>query len=185
MIYEVTIAEKVYSVELTRAEESQSADRPSAEKWNCKLNGRVVLLDAVFVQNGILSLLLEGKSYEIKRENIASENTRSEINGSDVNVVVGHTRFAAAVRDPRSFRSRQRAGASEQGLKKITAPMPGKVVRILAAVGTQVEAGQSVIVIEAMKMQNELKAPKSGAVKKINVVEGAAVEAGQSLAEIE
>src|SRR5262249_54257012 len=61
--------------------------------------------------------------------------------------------------------------------------MPGKVVRLLAAEGSAVEAGQSVIVIEAMKMQNELKAPKTGVVKKINVSEGTAVEAGQSLAE--
>jgi biotin carboxyl carrier protein len=63
--------------------------------------------------------------------------------------------------------------------------MPGKVVRILVPVGTAVEAGQSVIVIEAMKMQNELKAPKTGVLKKINVAEGAAVEAGQALGEVE
>jgi pyruvate carboxylase subunit B len=68
---------------------------------------------------------------------------------------------------------------------KIKAAMPGKVVRVLAGVGTQVEAGQSVLVIEAMKMQNELKAPKTGVVKKINVAEGAAVDAGQALAEVE
>jgi pyruvate carboxylase subunit B len=68
---------------------------------------------------------------------------------------------------------------------KIKAPMPGKVVRVLAGVGTPVEAGQSVLVIEAMKMQNELKAPKTGVVKKINVAEGAAVDAGQALAEVE
>jgi biotin carboxyl carrier protein len=169
MIYEVTIAEKSYRVELIRAEGQ------TGEAWNCKLDGRVLPIDVVSVQEGVLSLLLDGKSYEVKQEII----------GAETNVVVGHARFSVAVRDPRSFRSRQRAGASEQGVKKITAPMPGKVVRILAAVGAQVEAGQSVIVIEAMKMQNELKAPKSGAVKKINVVEGAAVEAGQSLAEIE
>jgi biotin carboxyl carrier protein len=63
--------------------------------------------------------------------------------------------------------------------------MPGKVVRIVAALGTEVEAGQPVLVIEAMKMQNELKAPKKGKVSKLNVAEGAAVEAGQTLAEVE
>jgi pyruvate carboxylase subunit B len=68
---------------------------------------------------------------------------------------------------------------------KIKAPMSGKIVRILAPVGSQVETGQSVLVIEAMKMQNELKAPKTGVVKKINVEEGAAVEAGQALGEVE
>jgi biotin carboxyl carrier protein len=63
--------------------------------------------------------------------------------------------------------------------------MPGKVVRILAPPGTEVEAGQPVLVIEAMKMQNVLKSPKKGKVKRLAVGEGAAVEAGQVLAEVE
>ena len=165
MIYEVTIAEKVYRVELVRTE----------QEWKCKLDGRDMPLDVVSGQDGMLSLLLEGKSYEVKQETV----------GAEPNVVVGQERFSATVRDPRSFRSRRRLGASEQGVMKIKAPMPGKVVRILAPVGSQVETGQSVVVIEAMKMQNELKAPKTGVVKKINVAEGAAVEAGQALAEVE
>jgi biotin carboxyl carrier protein len=165
MIYEVTIGEKTYRVELTRA----------SEQWKCRLDGRELSVDIVYGQNGVLSLLLGGKSYEVKQETV----------GAETNVVVGHERFNASVRDPRSFRSRSRVGAAEQGVMKIKAPMPGKVVRVLAGVGTQVELGQSVIVIEAMKMQNELKAPKSGVVKKINVAEGAAVDAGQALAEVE
>jgi biotin carboxyl carrier protein len=165
MIYEVTLAEKIYRVELTRA----------GEQWQCRLDGRDLPVDIVYAQNGALSLLLAGKSYEVKQE----------IVGTETHVVVGQERFSASVRDPRSFRSRGRAGAAEQGVMKIKAPMPGKVVRVLAGVGTQVESGQSVIVIEAMKMQNELKAPKNGVVKKINVAEGAAVDAGQSLAEVE
>jgi biotin carboxyl carrier protein len=165
MIYEVTLAEKVYRVELT----------PVGERWKCLLDGRELPVDVVYGQNGVLSLLLDGKSYEVKQE----------IVGTETNIIVGHERFISSVRDPRSFRSRSRAGASEQGVMKIKAPMPGKVVRVLAGVGTQVEAGQSVIVIEAMKMQNELKAPKNGVVKKINVTEGAAVDAGQTLAEVE
>jgi biotin carboxyl carrier protein len=165
MIYEVTLAEKTYRIELTQA----------GERWKCILDGRALPVDVVYGQNGVLSLLLGGKSYEVKQE----------IVGTETNVIVGHERFIASVRDPRSFRSRSRAGANEQGVMKIKAPMPGKVVRVLAGVGTPVEAGQSVLVIEAMKMQNELKAPKSGVVKKINVAEGAAVDAGQALAEVE
>jgi biotin carboxyl carrier protein len=165
MIYEVTIAEKVYRVELVRTE----------QEWKCKLDGRELPLDVVAAQDGMLSLLLQGKSYEVKQETVGTES----------NVVVGQERFSASVRDPRSFRSRRRSGASEQGVMKIKAPMPGKVVRILAPAGSQVEIGQSVVVIEAMKMQNELKAPKTGVVKKISVAEGAAVEAGQALAEVE
>lgn len=165
MIYEVTLADKTYRVELTQA----------GERWKCMLDGRELPVDVVCSQNGVLSLLLDGKSYEVKQEVV----------GTEMNVVVGHERFVASVRDPRSFRSRSRTGASEQGVMKIKAPMPGKVVRVLAGVGTTVEAGQSVLVIEAMKMQNELKAPKSGVVKRINVAEGAAVDAGQALAEVE
>jgi biotin carboxyl carrier protein len=63
--------------------------------------------------------------------------------------------------------------------------MPGKVVRVLASIGDALEAGQPVLVIEAMKMQNELKSPKRGMLKKLNVTAGAAVEAGQALAEVE
>ena len=165
MIYEVAIAEKTYRVELQR----------TGQGWQCKLDGRELPLDVTSAQNGVLSLLLNGKSYEIKQE----------IAGSETNIVVGHERFSVALRDPRSFRSRRAAVGTEQGVKKITAPMPGKIVRLLASEGSTVEAGQSVIVIEAMKMQNELKAPKSGVLKKINVVEGAAVDAGQKLAEVE
>src|SRR6266567_2274196 len=148
MIYDVTIAERTYRVELLRADSG----------WQCKLDGRPVPLDVISTQDNVLSILVEGKTYEVKQESTATE----------AGIVVGHERFSASVRDPRSFRSRRRAGAAELGVKKITAPMPGKVVRLLAAVGTEVELGQSVIVIEAMKMQNELKAPKKGVIKKLN-----------------
>lgn len=165
MIYEVTLAQKVYRVELTAV----------GERWNCMLDGRELPVDVVYGQNDVLSLLVGSKSYEVKQE----------IVGTETNVIVGHERFTVSVRDPRSFRSRSRAATSELGVMKIKAPMPGKVVRVLAGVGTPVEEGQSVLVIEAMKMQNELKAPKTGVVKKINVAEGAAVDAGQALAEVE
>lgn len=165
MIYEVTIAGKIHKVELARA----------GSAWHCKLNGRELPLDVVSIQNGILSILVDGKSYEIKQETTATQT----------NIVVGSHRFPAVVRDPRSLRSRRRADSGEEGLKKVTASMPGKVVRILVPAGTAVDAGQGIVVIEAMKMQNEMKSPKKGIVKRINVAEGAAVEAGQVLAEVE
>jgi biotin carboxyl carrier protein len=165
MIYEVTVAGKSYRVELER----QGAG------WKCKLDGRELPLDVTPAQNGVLSLLMDGKSYEVKQE----------VTGAETNIVVGNERFSVALSDPRSLRARRRAGGAEQGIKKIVAPMPGKIVRLLAAEGSAVQLGQSVIVIEAMKMQNELKAPKNGVLKKINVREGAAVEAGQALAEVE
>lgn len=165
MIYDVVIGGKNHRVELTRNDMG----------WHCKLDGLPVLLDVISTQEGVLSILLDGKSYEVKQESAAGET----------NIVVGIQRFAAAVRDPRSLRGRRSPDASAHGIRKISAPMPGKVVRILAPAGTAVEAGQGVVVIEAMKMQNELKSPKKGVIKKIHVGEGAAVDAGQSLAEVE
>lgn len=165
MTYEVTIAGQTHKVELTRA----------GTAWHCKLDGRELPLDVAAIQNGVLSLLVDGKSYEVKQESTATET----------NIVIGSERFNATVRDPRSLRSRRSAGGAEEGIKKISSPMPGKVVRILAPVGTEVEAGQGVLVIEAMKMQNEMKSPKKGTIKKISASVGDAVEAGQVLAEIE
>lgn len=165
MIYEVKVADRVHRVELEKIESG----------WHCKVDGQETPLDAVSTQDGVLSILLDGKSYEIKQENT----------GTDFNIIVGGLRFPTQIRDPRSLRSRRGADSGTEGVKKIVAPMPGKVVRILAQPGTAVEHGQGVIVIEAMKMQNELKSPKKGIVKKLTVHEGAAVEAGQSLAEVE
>jgi len=165
MIYDVTIGEKSYRVELARVSDS----------WRCRLDGREVEIDFAATQAGVLSILMEGKSYE----------ARQDASGGETSVVIGQQRFSAAVRDPRSLRSRTRADSAGHGVKKITAPMPGKVVRILCPAGTEVEAGESVLVIEAMKMQNELKAPKKGTIRRLMATEGAAVEAGQALAEIE
>jgi biotin carboxyl carrier protein len=165
MIYDVTIGEKTHRVNLVRAETG----------WKCTLDGREFAVDAVPGQNGSLSLLVEGKSYEVRQQEL----------GDEVRIIVDSLPFKVCVRDPRSLRSRRSRDSGGQGVRKITAPMPGKVVRIVAGLGAAVESGQAVLVIEAMKMQNELKAPKKGKVSKLNVAEGAAVEAGQTLAEVE
>lgn len=165
MIYDVRIGEKTYRVELVRAGSS----------WSCKLDGREFPVDVVSPQPGLLSLLIGGRSYAVKQE----------VGAVETNIVVGHERFTTMVRDPRSLRGRRGADSGTEGARKITAPMPGKVVRILLAAGAEVEAGQAVLVIEAMKMQNELKSPKKGRVSKLTVSEGDAVETGQTLAEVE
>ena len=125
------------------------------------------------VEPGVYSLLLDGRVYEARIDRV----------GTSLVVLVAGERFEVEVRDPRSWSRKSVPGS--QGIATIAAPMPGKVVRVVAPPGTEVEAGQPVLVIEAMKMQNELKAPKKGKVKRITVSEGAAVEAGQTLAEVE
>ena len=81
---------------------------------------------------------------------------------------------------------RSRASRDDgKGPRKLVAPMPGKVVRVLVQEGTDVEAGQGVVVVEAMKMQNEIKSPKKGVVRKLVASENAAVNAGDVLAVVE
>jgi len=123
----------------------------------------------------VLSLVIDGKSYEIKREG----------EGSSIQLTIAGERYAAEVRDPRSYRARSPGSSVELGPKKLVAPMPGKVVRVLAPVDSPVEAGQGVLVIEAMKMQNEIKSPKAGRVRQLLAAEGQAVNAGEVVAVVE
>ncbi len=164
MTYEVAIDGKNYRLELNRTE----------NRWLCRLDGREVEVDAVLARPDVLSLRIGNKAYEVKCERV----------GQDRHVWVGSARFAAEVRDPRSLRGRARV-ADDHGPRKLTAPMPGKIVRVLASQGVEVEAGAGVLVVEAMKMQNEIKSPKKGTIQKILVSEGAAVNAGDVLAIVE
>ena len=165
MIYDVTIDGKNYRLELERAETG----------WRCRLDGRDVQMNAVLARRDVISLLIGGKAYEIKRERTAT----------DMHLWVGSVRYLAELRDPRSLRSRRGAGADDKGPKKLLAPMPGKVVRVLISEKEAVEAGQSVLVVEAMKMQNEIKSPKKGTVQSIVAAEGSNVNAGDVLAIVE
>jgi biotin carboxyl carrier protein len=126
------------------------------------------------VEPGVYSVLREGRSYEARVEQ-----------GKDLLVVsIDGYRFEIEVRDPRRW-SRKAGTAGLHGRVEVTAPMPGRVVRVLAATGDSVEAGQGLMVVEAMKMQNEIKSPKAGRVASLPVEEGATVAAGQVLATIE
>jgi biotin carboxyl carrier protein len=161
MTYDVTIDGKNYRLELERADGA----------WSCRLDGREIEVDAVLARPDVLSLRIGNNAYEVKCERV----------GGDLHLWVGSERFAAEVRDPRSLRGRARA-ADDHGPRKLTAPMPGKVVRVLVREGDEVSLGSGVAVVEAMKMQNEIKSPKKGTIQKILVSEGAAVNAGDVLA---
>jgi len=120
---------------------------------------------------GIFSILIEGRSYQAT---VLAPGT----------IQVNDRIFSVELFDPRELRARSTAGASH-GRQNVVAPMPGKVVRLLAAVGEPIEAGQGLIVVEAMKMQNEMKAPKAGIVVEIKTKAGATVTAGEILIVIE
>jgi biotin carboxyl carrier protein len=122
---------------------------------------------------GIYSILIDGRSYEAFVEDTATGIAVS---------VDGH-RFEIDVRDPREW-SRKASGHGGEGVQTISSPMPGKVVRVLVAVGDAVEAGQGIVVVEAMKMQNEMKANRAGTIQTLPAKEGATVSAGEVLATI-
>jgi biotin carboxyl carrier protein len=162
--YQITIDGKKYRLDLTRSE----------GRWWCRLDGREVEVDAVLARPDVLSLRIGNLAYEVKCERVAG----------DLHLWVGSERFSTEVSDPRSLRGRIPT-ADDHGPKKLTAPMPGKIVRVLVSQGTEVEAGAGVLVVEAMKMQNEIKSPKKGKIQKLLVSEGAAVNAGDVLAIVE
>ena len=87
--------------------------------------------------------------------------------------------------DPKRLRSGQNSGAHHHGVAQIVAPMPGKVVRVHVEAGANVEKGAGVVVVEAMKMQNEMKSPRAGMVVSVNVQPGDTVNAGDVLAVLE
>ena len=165
MTYDVTVDGKPHQLEIEKAEDG----------WLCRLDGLEIKVDAVITRRDVLSILVDGKSYEIKREQTAT----------DLHMWVGSTRYGVEVRDPRSLRSRRDGAADEKGPRKVVAPMPGRIVRLLVSEGVAVESGQGIVVVEAMKMQNEIKSPKKGVVLKLAVVEGAAVNAGDVLVIVE
>ena len=105
--------------------------------------------------------------------------------GKPVAVIVGTTHCAVTLTDRKRLSSSASATGHGDDAARIIAPMPGKVVRVLVGVGSQVEAGAGIIVVEAMKMQNEMKSPKSGTVIALNVQTGATVNGGDVLAVIE
>lgn len=164
MTFDMTVNGRDYRVEL---------EQDAAGQWKGRINQQDVDVNASSTREGVVSLLIGGQSYEV----IA--------NPAQQQFAIRGERYAVELKDPRSLRARRARAGGEQGPKKIVAPMPGKVVRIVADAGSEVEHGAGIVVIEAMKMQNELKSPKKGKVAKVLASVGAAVNAGDVLAIIE
>ena len=101
------------------------------------------------------------------------------------NVTLRGRSYEISIIDPKRLRSSEIAAGHGHGIAEIVSPMPGKIVRVLVEQGDTVEVGAGIIVVEAMKMQNEMKAPKAGVVVSINAAPGATVNAGDVLAVIE
>jgi len=139
-----------------------------------EIDGKKYVLDLQSVEPGVYWLQWKNRSIEIS---VSS-------NGDGYAVAVSGRRLSVEVIDSRAaLRKAGRQG--DAGAVELRAPMPGKVVKVLVREGDSVQSNQGLIVIEAMKMQNEVKSPKSGVVRKLGVKESAAVNSGDLLAIVE
>ena len=135
------------------------------------IDGRKIAADAAGISPGAYSILLDGQSIEVTVES----------SGGGLLLRAGGREFQMEIFDPRSWRRGHSGSIELEGRQEIVAPMPGKIVRVLAKPGEKVEAGQGLLVIEAMKMQNEIRSPKSGTLERV-AREGDTARAGEILA---
>lgn len=126
------------------------------------------------ISPGVFSVLLDGRSITVHLTS----------NGEFLEVWTPSKQHVISITDARD-RSGRHKRAAVSGPLEMRAQMPGKVIKLLVEKGATVHAGQGLIVVEAMKMQNEMKCPKDGTVSKINVTEGGTVSAGQTLIVVE
>ena len=163
MIYNVIIGGRNLRIALER----------DGEEWKFELDGLQVQVDARPIRPGVISLIINGRAYEVKRDQL----------GNQERLWINNTAFIAEISDPRSLTA-QRSRTATTTTAKLLASMPGKVLRVMVSAMDQVEIGQALLVLEAMKMQNEIKSPNKGIVKQL-ITEGTYVNAGDVLAIVE
>jgi biotin carboxyl carrier protein len=176
MTFEVVIGDRVRTVSVTRKGGLLHVD----------LDGTVHVVDARRVSDGVMSLLLHPAAGDAASRSIDAAFAQRGSNG-DLDVHLDGLAIPVQIRPAGSFgrQKKEGAGGSATGPQRITAPMPGKVVRVLVQPGDQVAARQGLVVVEAMKMENELRAARDGRVRDVAVREGQSVDAGAVLMIVE
>ena len=172
MRYHAIVAGVERLIEVTRRGDSYRVAIHADAKESA--SPRVLDVDAVHLPGHAMSLLVDGRSVRCEVEP-----------GKDghLAVLLGDEIHELEVLDERRLRLRRASGKfSLEGPQRVDSPMPGKVVRVLVKQGDEVQEGQGLVVVEAMKMENELKSPKAGVVAELQAQEGQAVEAGAKLA---
>ncbi|RMF95508.1 MAG: biotin/lipoyl-binding protein [Candidatus Schekmanbacteria bacterium] len=166
MMFEILIGNDQHTVEVEKTDKGYKILIDNEES---------IIADAFFLKDDLLSIISNNKSYLVNLKN-ESRNYTVDLNGET---------FKLEVYEEGSTRRVKREKAGAQGKQTLKAPMPGKVVKLLVKEGDEVEAGDGLIIIEAMKMENELKASVKGVVKEINAEEGKTVNAGEPIIVIE
>jgi biotin carboxyl carrier protein len=140
--------------------------------YRISLDGQAIDANVAMVAPSTASILLGGQSFTVHVTPALEEKIKLQC---------GPHEFTAEIQDPRAWQGRRHSALEAEGRQQVVAPMPGKVIRLLVNSGDEVEAGQGLVVVEAMKMQNEIRSPKKGKVERLQVKEGQAVNAGEVL----
>lgn len=157
-------------------EEPVEVRQVGPRQYEVRLRGKVHLVDAFRHDHGTLSLVVDTASY----------SARLDWRGTKVNVRLRHAVVPLELLDERRLRLRRAAGRLRVGGRQgVAAPLPGKVLKVLCAVGDDVKAGQPLVVLEAMEMENEMRSPKDGKVVALDVQVGQAVEGNARLCAVE
>jgi biotin carboxyl carrier protein len=150
--------------------------KKNGSTYKFSLDGQPVEADVILAASNAVSVILNGAAFEF---HVAPSP------GGCYTLQSGSREFHAEVCDPRSRWGRKQGGLDAEGRQEIVAPMPGKVIRLLVKAGDPVETGQGLVVVEAMKMQNEIRSPKKGRIERLQAKEGQLVNAGDILAWVE
>ena len=171
-----------FEIEINDRSRTVTVERRADGRFRVIVDGRPHEVDAVRAGEFGLSLLLDGDAGTSREIQIAPAG-----DGRSGQLLVGidGRTVGATVNARRTRRASAHGGADTHGEQAVVAPMPGRVVRVLVAAGDTVAARQGVVVVEAMKMENELRSPKAGRVKDVAVTPGTSVEAGRVLMVIE
>lgn len=150
--------------------------------YTMTLDGQPYEVDAQLMKSQIVSMLIDHKSYDVDVERVSKEPLDGRL---AVRVRGRVIRFEMLDERRKKMQEAQSTRFDVGGAYSVNSPMPGKVIKILAGEGEEVAEGEGVIVVEAMKMENELRTPKAGKVTAVRVKEGDAVESGAPLLLIE
>ena len=143
--------------------------------YRVTLGGEVHLVDAVPVEDGVSSFIVDGACYEVHASRERDHYT----------LLINGEHYELEARNRRSLAAAGKGDGPAVGRQVVQAPMPGRVVRVLVGPGETVTEGASLLILEAMKMENELRSPIHGTVVEVAVVEGQVVATGEKLAVVE
>jgi biotin carboxyl carrier protein len=167
MTFEIEIGGRTWTV---------SVERADAGRYRIAVDGQTHVVDAARIGEYGLSLVIDGDGARSREVHVAPAGPA----GTQLVHLDGRS-LSVSVNGRRTRRRSGDGGSHAAGEATVAAPMPGRVVRVLVGPGDEVKARQPVVVVEAMKMENELRSPKAGVVKEVSVSAGTSVEAGRSL----